>query len=262
MGRYQGMELDILGPDEIKRPLPLRRDPRSQGALYDPYDGDIDPAQLTQAWPRAPAMGARIERFCPMTGAGARATNGHRRRPRARSAARRSSTPPATTPARSARHVRPRRADDGDEPPVHPVRHHPRARGLVAEVGQNCRCCATSTAPTTSARRSSASTSAPMSATAARIGPRPTTRCPTISPSSSSPTISTGSNGTSRRHGPRADARQGAGLQKVINGPIPYTPDGNPLIGPMPGVPNAFEACVFTFGICQAAGPARCWPNG
>jgi dimethylglycine dehydrogenase len=48
-----------------------------------------------------------------------------------------------------------------------------------------------------------------------------------------------------------------ANLTKVINGPIPYTPDGNPLIGPMPGVPNAFEACVFTFGICQAGGAGK-----
>jgi dimethylglycine dehydrogenase len=48
-----------------------------------------------------------------------------------------------------------------------------------------------------------------------------------------------------------------ASLTKVINGPIPYTPDGNPLIGPMPGVPNAFEACVFTFGICQAGGAGK-----
>ena len=48
-----------------------------------------------------------------------------------------------------------------------------------------------------------------------------------------------------------------AGLQKVINGPIPYAPDGHPLIGPMPGVPNAFEACVFTFGICQAGGAGK-----
>ena len=48
-----------------------------------------------------------------------------------------------------------------------------------------------------------------------------------------------------------------ADLTKVINGPIPYTPDGNPLIGPMPGVPNAFEACVFTFGICQAGGAGK-----
>ncbi|MHA1127838.1 MAG: GcvT family protein, partial [Alphaproteobacteria bacterium] len=48
-----------------------------------------------------------------------------------------------------------------------------------------------------------------------------------------------------------------AGINKVINGPIPYTPDGNPLIGPMPGVPNAFEACVFTFGIAQAGGAGK-----
>ncbi|MCP4184709.1 MAG: FAD-dependent oxidoreductase, partial [Hyphomicrobiales bacterium] len=47
------------------------------------------------------------------------------------------------------------------------------------------------------------------------------------------------------------------GVNKVINGPIPYTPDGNPLIGPMPGVPNAFEACVFTFGIAQAGGAGK-----
>ena len=48
-----------------------------------------------------------------------------------------------------------------------------------------------------------------------------------------------------------------SGMYKVINGPIPYSPDGNPLIGPMPGVPNAFEACVFTFGIAQGGGAGK-----
>ena len=48
-----------------------------------------------------------------------------------------------------------------------------------------------------------------------------------------------------------------AGVNKVINGPIPYAPDGMPLIGPMPGVPNAFEACVFTFGIAQGGGAGK-----
>ncbi len=48
-----------------------------------------------------------------------------------------------------------------------------------------------------------------------------------------------------------------AGISKIINGPIPYAPDGNPLIGPMPGVPNAFEACVFTFGIAQGGGAGK-----
>jgi dimethylglycine dehydrogenase len=48
-----------------------------------------------------------------------------------------------------------------------------------------------------------------------------------------------------------------SGISKVINGPIPYTPDGNPLIGPTPGVPNAFQACAFTFGIAQSGGAGK-----
>jgi dimethylglycine dehydrogenase len=47
------------------------------------------------------------------------------------------------------------------------------------------------------------------------------------------------------------------GVSRVINGPIPYAPDGLPLIGPMPGVPDAYEACVFTFGIVQAGGAGK-----
>ena len=47
------------------------------------------------------------------------------------------------------------------------------------------------------------------------------------------------------------------GITRVVNGPIPYAPDGFPLIGPMPGVPNAFEACTFTFGIVQAGGAGK-----
>ena len=48
-----------------------------------------------------------------------------------------------------------------------------------------------------------------------------------------------------------------AGITRVVNGPIPYTPDGNPLVGPMPGVPGAYEACVFSFGITQAGGAGK-----
>ena len=55
----------------------------------------------------------------------------------------------------------------------------------------------------------------------------------------------------------RVPLMQEAGVYKVINGPIPYMPDGLPNIGPMPGVPNAFEASVFTFGIAQAGGAGK-----
>jgi len=48
MGRYQGMDIDILAVDEIKDRYPFLETHDLKGALYDPNDGDIDPAQLTQ----------------------------------------------------------------------------------------------------------------------------------------------------------------------------------------------------------------------
>jgi len=48
-----------------------------------------------------------------------------------------------------------------------------------------------------------------------------------------------------------------AGVGRVINGPIPYAPDGLPMVGPMPGVRKAFEAHSFTFGIAQGGGAGK-----
>ncbi len=47
------------------------------------------------------------------------------------------------------------------------------------------------------------------------------------------------------------------GIKRVINGPIPYAPDGNPLIGPAAGVRNFYHCCAFSFGIVQAGGAGR-----
>ncbi|HVH84059.1 MAG TPA: FAD-dependent oxidoreductase, partial [Steroidobacteraceae bacterium] len=47
------------------------------------------------------------------------------------------------------------------------------------------------------------------------------------------------------------------GVRRVINGPIPYAPDGNPLIGPARAARNFFHCCAFTFGIAQAGGAGR-----
>jgi len=47
------------------------------------------------------------------------------------------------------------------------------------------------------------------------------------------------------------------GVQRVINGPIPYAPDGFPYVGPALQKPSFFHACAFTFGICQAGGAGR-----
>ena len=47
------------------------------------------------------------------------------------------------------------------------------------------------------------------------------------------------------------------GLKRVINGPVPYAPDGNPLVGPARNARNFFHCCAFTFGIVQAGGAGR-----
>jgi len=47
------------------------------------------------------------------------------------------------------------------------------------------------------------------------------------------------------------------GVKRVINGPIPYAPDGNPLMGPAAGARNFFHCCAFTFGIVQAGGAGK-----
>ena len=47
------------------------------------------------------------------------------------------------------------------------------------------------------------------------------------------------------------------GVQRVINGPIPYSPDGNPYIGPAHGLKNFYQCCCFSFGIAQAGGAGK-----
>ena len=49
-----------------------------------------------------------------------------------------------------------------------------------------------------------------------------------------------------------------AGVQRVINGPIPYTPDGMPLIGPAYPLKNFYHCAAFSFGIVQGGGAGKC----
>lgn len=45
-----------------------------------------------------------------------------------------------------------------------------------------------------------------------------------------------------------------AGIKRVVNGAMVFTPDGNPIIGPIPGVPNAFVAAGVMAGFSQGGG--------
>ncbi|WP_283967694.1 FAD-dependent oxidoreductase [Tritonibacter sp. AK171] len=45
-----------------------------------------------------------------------------------------------------------------------------------------------------------------------------------------------------------------AGVKSVIHGPFTFAPDGNPLVGPVPGVRNYWSACAVMAGFSQGGG--------
>ena len=52
----------------------------------------------------------------------------------------------------------------------------------------------------------------------------------------------------------RVPALEDAGIKRIVNGAIPHTADGPPLLGPEPGLQNFWQCCGASFGIAQGAG--------
>jgi dimethylglycine dehydrogenase len=261
MGRYQGLDLEMMDLNDIKTRYPFIETHDLAGGLYDPDDGDIDPAQLTQALAKgARQMGARIERFCPATGV----------------------------------------SREGDEWIVHTDKGDIRcekvvnAAGYYAQrVGEWFKPFGGRTVPMTVMSHQYFLTEpvAELEAWSKENGKLPLLRdvdssyylrqekyglnlgpyernCKAhwVTPDDPMPddfSFQLYPDDLERLEWYIEDAMArvpilgASGVGRVINGPIPYAPDGLPLIGPMPGVPNAYEACVFTFGITQGGGAGK-----
>lgn len=56
----------------------------------------------------------------------------------------------------------------------------------------------------------------------------------------------------------RIPALEKAGIKDIINGPFTFGPDGNPMIGPVPGMQNYWVAVGVMAGFCQAGGVGMC----
>lgn len=63
--RYMGLETEIIGPEEIAKLAPITNLDGIIGGLYDPLDGHLDPSGTTHAYAKAARMGgATIETHC------------------------------------------------------------------------------------------------------------------------------------------------------------------------------------------------------
>jgi len=258
MGRYQGMDLDILSPDEMRSKYPFLETHDLTGALYDPYDGDIDPAQLTQALAKgARDMGAKIFRFCPATGARREGEEWV------------ISTPQGEIRCEKVVNAAGYYAREvgkwfGRDVPMMVMSHQymlfeeiPELAAWSREAGHKLPLL----------RDVDSSYYLRQEKTGMNLGPyERNCKAHWVTPDDPMPddfSFQLFPDDLDRLEWYLNDAVERvpilgtAGLSRMINGPIPYAPDGNPLIGPMPGVPNAYEACVFTFGICQAGGAGK-----
>jgi len=257
MGRYQGMDVRTCTNDELKELYPYLETHDLAGGLYDPYDGDIDPAQLTQALAKgARDLGATVVRFCPVTGARregewvVETTHGDIR-------------------CRYVVNAAGYRAGEvgamfGREVPVVAMAHQYMLTGDIPELKAYTE---NTGRKLPLLRDVDSSYYLRQEKSGLNLGPyERNCRAHWISDDDPMPedfSFMLYPEDLERLEWYIEDAMARVpllaegGVSRTINGPIPYAPDGNPLIGPMPGVPDAFEACVFTFGIAQAGGAGK-----
>ncbi|KAE9630052.1 GcvT family protein [Parasedimentitalea maritima] len=263
MGRYQGMDIEILTPEETKERYPFLETHDMAGALYDPHDGDIDPAQLTQALAKgARDMGAKIVRFCPATGVtqhddGSWTVHTDK------------GDIDCDYVVNAAGYYAQRVGEwfkpfGGRTVPMMVMSHQyllseeiPEIEAYTKETGEKLPLL----------RDVDVSYYLRQEKHGFNLGPyEPNCRAHWETADDPMPedfSFQLWQNDLDRIEDIMMDAMERvpslatSGISRVINGPIPYAPDGLPLLGPMPGVKNAFEACVFTFGIAQGGGAGK-----
>lgn len=247
--RFMGLETEIVSPEEIRKIAPITNTDGIIGALYDPLDGHLDPSGTTHAYARAARMGgAAIETHCMVRETNPRPDGGWD-----------IVTDKGTIQAEHvvnaaglwAREVA---AMAGAYLPLHPMEHqyivtddiaeirdrateHPHVmdpagesylrqegRGLcIGFYEQPCKPWAVDGAPWSFGHELLPDDFDKI-ADSVEFAYR---RFPVL-------------------------AR--AGVKSVIHGPFTFAPDGNPLVGPVPGLRNYWSACGVMAGFSQGGG--------
>ncbi|MCK0167182.1 FAD-dependent oxidoreductase [Jannaschia sp. S6380] len=260
MGAMQGLRMEMMTPDDIRRANPFVEIHDLKGGLWDPEDGDIDPAQLTQALAKgARDLGARIVRHCPATGV--------RREGAAWVVETEQGEVSCDHVVNAAGYYAARVAEwfapHGRPPlPMAVMSHQYLLTEPIAEIADWTQA---NGRKLPMIRDPDVSYYLRQEKTGLNLGPYER-NCRSEWADGTMPedfSFQLWQEDLDRIEDYVADAMERmpalatAGVSSVINGPIPYTPDGLPLIGPMPGVANAWDANVFTFGIAQAGGAGK-----
>ena len=262
MGKSQGMNLDILAVDDIKGRYPFIETHDLHGALYDPNDGDIDPAQLTQALAKgARDLGAKILRFTPATGVSRQGDDWIIQTKKGDIRCEFVVNAAGYYAQRVGEWFKPY---GGRTVPMMVMSHQymltdeiPELEAWSAEYGRKLPLLRDVDSSYYLRQEKHGLNLGPYERNCKAHWVKPTDPLPEDFSFQLYPDDLERLEWYVEDAMARVPLLGTAGVNKVINGPIPYAPDGLPLIGPMPGVPNAFEACVFTFGIAQGGGAGK-----
>ncbi|AAV94915.1 FAD-dependent oxidoreductase [Ruegeria pomeroyi] len=247
--RFMGLETEIVGPEEIARIAPITNLDGIIGALYDPLDGHLDPSGTTHAYAKAARMGgATIETHCMV-----RETN---QRP--------DGTWDVVTDKGTihAEHVvnagglwaREVGAMAGVYLPLHPMEHQYIVTDDIAEIYE----------------RDSEHPHVMDPAGESYLRQEGRGLCIGFYEQPCKPWAV---DGTPWEFGhellpddfdkieesiefayKRFPVLASAGVKSVIHGPFTFAPDGNPLVGPVPGLRNYWSACGVMAGFSQGGG--------
>jgi dimethylglycine dehydrogenase len=252
-GRYLGMETEIIDAAEAKRRLPLLDERHFLGAMYDPLEGHLDPSGTTHAYAKAArSFGAEIYRQTRVVELNARPDGGWD-----------VVTDKGTVVADHVVNAGGLWAREvgrmvGIELPVLAMEHHyivtedmPEVAEVNAATGKEIvhvidfegevylrqegkgillGCYERQGVPWAPDSTSWDFGPELLAEDLDRIGP---------------------SLEVSFKHFP---AMAKAGIKRVVNGPFTFTPDGNPLVGPVRGLKNYWVACGVMAGFSQGGG--------
>ncbi len=255
-GKPGGIGMEMMTVDDMKAVYPFMEGHDLVGGIWDPSDGDIDPAQLSQAYAKgARDLGAKIVRFCSVTGLSQRADHSW-------DVATEKGSIHAEIIVNAAGYRAQEIADMmGRKLPIATLEHQYLLTDAIPELS------ARGDQRLPLLRDPDVSYYLRQEKHGLILGPYEY-HCKSRWDRRKDPMPADFSfqlwDDDLERLEPyiedamaRVPILAEGGVSRVINGPIPYAPDGNPLIGPAPGLRNAFEACVFTFGITQSGGAGK-----
>ena len=247
--RFMGLETEIVGPEEIKKIAPITNTGGIIGALYDPLDGHLDPSGTTHAYAKAARLGgATIETHCKVLETNPRADG----------------TWDVVTDKGTihAEHVvnagglwaREVAAMAGVYLPLHPMEHQYLVTEDIAEIYE----------------RGTEHPHVMDPAGESYLRQEGRGLCIGFYEQACRPWAV---DGTSWDFGHellpddfdkitesiefayrRFPVLERAGIKSVIHGPFTFAPDGNPLVGPVPGLRNYWSACGVMAGFSQGGG--------